>query len=223
MTLIVRTVAEQAYHAVRERILRGDLAAGSPVRQDTIADDLGVSKIPLREALTRLEQDGLLSSSPNKGYVVRPLSAAEADEVFALRLKLEPDAAAQAAERFNEAGRATAVAAFEAMGAADGPQSPDYVLANRLFHLALVRPGVGRVTGQMVERLHVLAERYVRVHLQPAGRAGRAVLEHQEILDAWLARASPRVAALTAGHIRKTLADVQEQLAGVAEPPSRAA
>ena len=107
------------------------------------------------------------------------------------------------------------------MATATGSLASDYVLANRLFHMALVRPGVGRVTLQIVEQLHVLAERYVRVHLQPAGRARRAAREHQEILDAWLARSAPAVATLISRHIQKTLTDIREQLAtrgGGSEP-----
>src|ERR1700761_7436175 len=96
MSIVVRTISDQAYDLMRERILTGSLPGGSPVRQDAIAVELGVSKIPLREALTRLEQDGLLSSFPNRGFVVRSMSAEEAEEVYERRLKLEPDAAAEA-------------------------------------------------------------------------------------------------------------------------------
>ena len=64
MSIVIRTISEQAYQLMRERILTGSLPAGAPVRQDAVAEELGVSKIPLREALSRLEQDGLLSSSP---------------------------------------------------------------------------------------------------------------------------------------------------------------
>jgi DNA-binding GntR family transcriptional regulator len=71
MSIIVRTLSEQTYEVVRLKILTGDMSPGTPVRQDAIAAELGVSKIPLREALSRLEQDGLLSSYPNRGYVVR--------------------------------------------------------------------------------------------------------------------------------------------------------
>src|SRR3546814_12092206 len=76
-----------------------------PIRQDALAAELGVSKIPVREALARLEQEGLLISHPNRGYLVRPMSAAEADEIYALRLALEPAAAAFAAVHAGEGER----------------------------------------------------------------------------------------------------------------------
>jgi DNA-binding GntR family transcriptional regulator len=212
MSIVVRTLSEQAYQLVRERIVSGALAGGAPVRQDAIAEDLGVSKIPLREALTRLEQDGLLISSPNKGYVVRTLTAAEAEEVFDLRLKLEPEAAARACLAADALDRRAARDALEALGHDAPANPPDHVL-NRAFHLVLTRPGVGLITRQLLERLHVVAERYVRVHLEPDGRPSRAAAEHAEILAAWLARDDRRVADLTAAHVRGTLGDVRAQLA----------
>ena len=84
-SIIVQSIADQVYNFVRRDILTGELPPLSPIRQDTIAAKLKVSKIPLREALARLEQDGLVESSPNKGFFVRPISAREAREVFLLR------------------------------------------------------------------------------------------------------------------------------------------
>src|SRR3546814_1993346 len=91
-------LSERVFDIVREQIVVGELATDMPIRQDALAAELGVSKIPVREALARLEQEGLLISHPNRGYLVRPMSAAEADEIYALRLALEPAAAAFAAE-----------------------------------------------------------------------------------------------------------------------------
>ena len=79
---------------VRDFILSGVIPSEEPIRQDALAAELRVSKIPLREALARLEQDGLVVSHPNRGFFVRPMSPEEAEEVYALRIKLEPDAAA---------------------------------------------------------------------------------------------------------------------------------
>src|SRR3546814_8314293 len=80
MSIVVRTLSERVFDIVREQIVVGELATDMPIRQDALAAELGVSKIPVREALARLEQEGLLISHPNRGYLVRPMSAAEADE-----------------------------------------------------------------------------------------------------------------------------------------------
>jgi len=213
MSIVVRTLSDQAYEVVRRRILTGAMAPGAPVRQDTIAIELGVSKIPLREALSRLEQDGLLSSYPNRGYVVRHLSAEEATEVFALRLKLEPDAAAAGALKAGPEHHAAAEAALQALESATAEPDGDIVTMNHAFHMALIRPGVGLVTYQLIDRLHVMAERYVRAHLQPYGRDARAMKEHRDLLSSWVAADAPRVTRLSAEHIQSTLDDLRQQLA----------
>jgi DNA-binding GntR family transcriptional regulator len=189
------------------------MAGGSPVRQDTVADELGVSKIPLREALTRLEQDGLVISFPNRGFIVRSMSADEAEEVFELRLKLEPDAMARASLKVDKADQEAAQAALEAMERDTSPGGLQNVVLNRKFHMALVSPGVGLVTRQFVERLNVLAERYVRMHLEPVGRDSRAHVEHRALLDAWLNRQPDLVAERSAAHINGILDDIRHQLA----------
>jgi DNA-binding GntR family transcriptional regulator len=213
MNIVVRTLSDQTYEIVRRRILVGAMQPGTAVRQDVIAAELGVSKIPLREALGRLEQDGLLKSYPNRGYVVRDLSGDEASEVFALRLKLEPGAVAEACLKAAPADHAAAEAALAALEAELAKPDGDHVSFNRAFHLALVRPG-GHITFQLMERLQILAERYVRVHLEPNGRDERASREHREILDAWIRGDAKKVEALTANHIRGTLSDLKQELAG---------
>jgi DNA-binding GntR family transcriptional regulator len=213
MTIVVRTLSDQTYELVRKRILLGQMAPGTPVRQDTIAEELGVSKIPLREALSRLEQDGLLSSYPNRGYVVRPLSVDEAHEVFDLRLKLEPSATAAGARKARPEDQQRVQTALAALETAQKSGAPgDHVSMNRAFHMAMIKPAGGLVTYQLLERLQVLAERYVRVHLEPYGREARAAEEHRELLEAWLKGDDVRVEALTAAHIRSTMRDLQHQL-----------
>jgi DNA-binding GntR family transcriptional regulator len=215
MAIVVRTLSDQAYELVRNRILSGEFGPGAPIRQDVISDELGVSKIPIREALTRLEQDGLLSSYPNRGYVVRALTAEEANEVFALRLKLEPEAVAEAALRASDAQREEARAALSALESELRRVSAgDDVALNRRFHMALVRPGGGLVTSHLIERLHLLAERYVRLHLP--GREDRANSQHRQILEAWLQRDGSEVKALSRKHIKQTARDLQRQLARTA-------
>ncbi len=213
MSIQVRTISDQAYEVMRERILNGAMPGGSPVRQDTVADELGVSKIPLREALTRLEQDGLVISFPNRGFIVRSMSADEAEEVFELRLKLEPDAMARACLKVDKADQEAARAAFEAMEKDTSPGGFQNVVLNRKFHMALVGPGVGLVTRQFVERLNILAERYVRMHLEPVGRDNRAHVEHRRLLDAWLNRQPDSVAELSTAHIHGILEDIRHHLA----------
>lgn len=213
MSLEIRTIPERVVDLLRDRILSGEMSPEQPLRQDLLAAELNISKIPLREALARLERDGLLVSRPNRGFFVRPLSAAEAEEVFALRLKIEPDAAAKACRMADAGEQGAARAALEALTAAAAAHSGAVGALNRAFHLALVRPGGQEITTQLVSRLHVLADRYVRKHLEPGGRHLRAHSEHADMLEAWLARDRTAVRRLLREHLVRTLEDLREQLA----------
>jgi len=208
----VRTVSDQVYSAVRDRILTGQIRPETPVRQDALSAELGVSKIPLREALTRLEQDGLVSSLPNRGYVVRPITPDEADEVFALRVSLEPEATALGAARADEQQHRIAKVTFDLLEAESQIAGPRVAVLNREFHMALIRPCGRLVTIQLMERLHLLAERYVRAHLEPQGRDRRARAEHAGLLKAWVAGDVTAVRRQVDAHIKGTLADLRSEL-----------
>jgi len=210
--LDIRTLSDRLVDVVRDFILSGTIPSEEPIRQDALAAELRVSKIPLREALARLEQDGLVISHPNRGFFVRPMSPEEAEEVYALRLKLEPDAAAHACLIANDKDRERARQALAQFDLEAAAQKPTVGASNRAFHLALVRPGGQHVTTNLVARLHVLADRYVRKHLEPNGRVLRAEAEHHEMLDAWTNRRDARVRKLITSHLTHTLGDLRSVL-----------
>jgi DNA-binding GntR family transcriptional regulator len=212
--LEIRTLSDRLVEVLRDFILSGAIEAELPIRQDALAAELRVSKIPLREALARLEQDGLVVSHPNRGFFVRPMSPEEAEEIYALRLRLEPDAAAAASRNATEADQERAretLAQFDLEAVA---HKPTVGASNRAFHLALVQPCGQRLTTDIVSRLHILADRYVRKHLEPKGRVLRAEAEHHALLDAWIERKDTRVRKLITEHLEHTLGDLRVVLRG---------
>ncbi len=211
----VRTLSDRLMEVVRDMILSGAIAPDVPIRQDALAADLNVSKIPLREALVRLEQDGLVVSHPNRGFFARGMSAAEVEEIFELRLKLEPDAAAEACLVADEARQDEALQVLAQLNAAAAGGMPTVGPLNRAFHMALVQPGKRALTAEITTRLHVMADRYVRKHLEHKGRHLTAEAEHQDILQAWLARDADKVRRLVADHLQHTLSDLREEFAQV--------
>ena len=95
-----RTLADEAYTELKSRIMRSELAPGAKLSIDGLAKQLAFSQTPIREALARLESEGLLARRPLSGYTVEPLlSAAEFADLFEIRMMLEPRAARRAAER----------------------------------------------------------------------------------------------------------------------------
>jgi DNA-binding GntR family transcriptional regulator len=212
MSIVVRNLSEQLVSLVRDRIIAGEVPPNVAVRQAALATELGVSAVPLREALARLEEEGLLVNQANRGFFVRPLSRSEAEDVYALRLKLEPEATASAARMATDADQARAVDTHATLSSVTREDGEGVGAFNRAFHLALIRPCRQYVTISFLERLQILSDRYVRKHLEPLGRNHRANQEHQELLNVWMLRDADRVEALTRAHIQQTLEDLRQQL-----------
>ena len=135
--LQIQSVVDQVYAVVRERILSGELAGGSRLPQTSLADELGVSRTPLREALRRLSTEGLVVFEPNRGATVATHELGDMLHAWRARLALEPAAARLAAE-------ARVPEAVERMRRSVGQQPrvaedvPESFAVNREFHLALV-------------------------------------------------------------------------------------
>ena len=214
MSIVVRTLSEQVFAIVRERIVDGSIRPEAAIRQDALAAELGVSKIPLREALARLEHEGLIQGQANRGYSVLPLSAEQADEIYGLRLAIEPAAAAAGATSADDAAYRHAEAALAALEDARDSTASEIAVRHRQFHLALVRPAGRPLTTDLVERLAMLAERYVIAHMQPDGRYARADREHRDMLGSWIAGDAGAVEQAMVRHLASTRADLQAELRG---------
>jgi DNA-binding GntR family transcriptional regulator len=97
-----RTVGEMVYGVIKDAIVGGTLAPGARLRQEALAEAIGVSRIPVRSALMQLESEGLVLFHPRRGAVVRSLSAREINEVYELRLLLERHALAKSIDSMTE-------------------------------------------------------------------------------------------------------------------------
>jgi DNA-binding GntR family transcriptional regulator len=97
--IYVKTTTEIIANALRDDILQGKLTSNQPLRQDDIASQFGVSKIPVREALVQLKAEGLVTLVPNRGASVADLSGEEADEIYLMRIALEKIALQRAIPR----------------------------------------------------------------------------------------------------------------------------
>jgi DNA-binding GntR family transcriptional regulator len=188
LSIIVRTLSERVFETLRDDIVAGRLGTDTPIRQDALAAQLGVSKIPVREALARLEQGGLLTSRTNRGYFVPPMSLAQLDDIYSLRLSVEPTAAGVAAVMADESAREAARAALTRLRVAPHTTAAQRAAGARGFHAALVSCGTRPLTTQLVERLLMLSERYVTAYLPMGGRGASIVREDRALLEAWLAR-----------------------------------
>jgi DNA-binding GntR family transcriptional regulator len=181
-----RTLAEVAANLLRDRILRGDFTAGEPLRQEPLAAELGVSRIPLREAFQRLEAEGLIILSPHRGAVVADLPIAAMPEIFELRALVECDLLARAVPHVSRAHHAAARAArLDFESAVAGADIARLGATNLAFHLALYAPAERQRTGLVVERLHQECDRLLRLQLTLTQGGAQAIAEHRELHRAW--------------------------------------
>jgi DNA-binding GntR family transcriptional regulator len=206
---LVQSMTSQLIVRFRDRILSGAYAPGSALRQDSLAAEFGTSKIPVREALVQLQSEGLVDIFPNRGFQVRPLAGTELEEVFRLRLQIEPFAVALGAKLATAADHRAARDALEQLNAATGAR--EFAASgrlNRAFHLLLIVPRLQPVAAETLGRLHTLAQRYVQAHLRPEGRAKRASREHAALLKVWSAGKSKEARVLMHSHIKSTREDL---------------
>jgi DNA-binding GntR family transcriptional regulator len=213
---LVQSMTSQLIVRFRDRILSGIYAPGSALRQDSLAAEFGTSKIPVREALVQLQSEGLVDIFPNRGFQVRPLAGAELDEVFRLRLQIEPAAVALGAKLASAADHGAARIALGQLN--EAAAAGEWAAAgrlNRAFHLLLIVPGLQPVAAEILSRLHTLAQRYVQAHLLPEGRAKRAAREHTALLKAWSSGKSREARTLIHAHIKATREDLKGRPRGI--------
>jgi DNA-binding GntR family transcriptional regulator len=197
-----KTIASAATEALRRRILDGLYEAGKPLRQDALAADLGVSRIPIREALLQLEAEGLVRILPHRGAIVSELSTAEVEEVFELRALLEPRLLRLSAPRLTEQDF---VELHSLLTEYDTELKAGRVLRwgelNTTFHMRLYGRAERARSLTLVSNLLREADRHTRMQLSYTDGRSRAQQEHAELLRLCEARQVRQACSLLRSHI----------------------
>lgn len=178
-----KTMSAATADELRRRILRGELAAGFQLRQDALADELGVSRIPIREALVQLEAEGLVRIVPHRGAVVSELSVEEIEELFELRALVEPRLLKRSAPHLSPED-------YDALRAILGEYSTElraehvgrWGELNTRFHMLLYRHAERPRSLALVAQLLQECDRHTRMQLALTGGMERAEAEHAEIV-----------------------------------------
>lgn len=196
---------------LRRVIVDGGAPPGTPVPVNDVAHALGVSHIPVREALKTLIAEGLVTHRPNSGYAVAALTAAELAEMYVVRGVLERTALREAAPRVASADRVAAVAAYEALDAASSTGDlRAYHRESRHFHMALVAPcRMFRLLHMFESSWNITEPWQPMTRIPPADRA-RLHADHREMLTAFLEADGERLLAIAASHHERLQAAVAE-------------
>jgi DNA-binding GntR family transcriptional regulator len=200
--LNIASVVDQVYAAIRERIASGSLPRGGRVHQEDLAEELGVSRTPVREALRRLAAEGLVEMRTNRGARVADVDQGGMRGAYEARLVVEPGAARLAAQRRPAKPLVRMRAAVQAQRGAVRSVQRSFG-ANREFHLALVVASENEFLIQLVERLWVArigATIYER-QVETQERMLLDVREHELIFEAIEAGDGRKAESLTRRHL----------------------
>jgi DNA-binding GntR family transcriptional regulator len=197
-----RTLWEQVRDQLREDILSGELPPGSVLNEAPLAESFGVSRGPVREALGRLESEGLIGITPRRGAVVTELTRDEFLEAYQVREALETLAIRLAVPRLEESGFERLRALQQEMiGHAERGRVNAFFDANAEFHGLLVDASGNRKLHEMYRVLMDQMGRYLARSLALRGSLERSVAEHSAILEAVEAGDADRATRLLADHI----------------------
>lgn len=197
----------RALEALRQDILSTRLAPGDTLSEAATATRLGLGKAPVRAALARLAEEGLVQAVPRRGWIVSLVTIRDIHEVFDLRLLLEPEAARRAALNPLARADAAALARLDAVCAAGyRPEAAetalDFLSANRAFHVAVAELSGNVRLARQIGRLLDESTRMLVLGLRRRDRSGEMAHEHRAL-----------IAALAAGDAEGAAGRMQAQVA----------
>ncbi|HET7876416.1 MAG TPA: GntR family transcriptional regulator [Methylomirabilota bacterium] len=197
-----RRLVDDATQSLREAILSGRLPAGARLRQMDLAARLGISRTPIRDALGRLEQEGLIELLPPGGVRVTPLNAEQAVELYDLREVLDGLAARLAAGRADQValGRLERALARMAECVERGDPSP-WFRAHVAFHEEIVRAANNRPLTRLSSVVRLSIRQFHPLLLKTERRLADAYREHRGIFEAIAARDAEAAERLARAHI----------------------
>jgi len=203
MSIVYKTRTQLVVETLREKILSGEIKAGQPLRQAALAEELNVSRIPVREALLQLEAEGLVTFEPHKGATATELNASQVDELFELRAMLEGDLLASSIPNLSSEKLAEATDILAKLNKALGKENAANTWSelNSSYHNCLYSGANRPQTQDLVNTLNKNADRYIRMHLLWAGGISKAESEHNELLDLCKARNVEKSVAVLKQHI----------------------
>lgn len=190
---------------IRERILNGDLTEGMTIRQEALAEEYTVSRMPVREALKRLDAEGLVQLTNNLGATVTKHSLDEISEIFDLRILIEVDLFRRAIPVMSKADIERCERILEAMESSyDADDVAKWGALNYKYHAALYAPARRSLTNDVLQRVNLQSDRYVRMHLSVMRQRDPARKEHRELLELAQAGKVDEACALLTRHISQT-------------------
>lgn len=215
-------LVEQAFRRLRKDVLAGSFQPGAKLKVEELQSAYGFSSSPLREALSKLAQEGLVRADERRGFRVAPISEDDLADITRMRLMLDVAALREAIERGDDAWEAAIVAAYYRLEKVesrlgDGPVILDdeWSGLHRDFHAALVAACASDRQRAWSASLFDQAERYRRYSARHRKAVRRKSNEHKKLMEATLRRDADTACALLEDHILGTQRNVQSALRAI--------
>ncbi|AFO93309.1 GntR family transcriptional regulator (plasmid) [Phaeobacter inhibens] len=190
---------------LRERILSGELAEGEPIRQEALAEEYDVSRMPVREALKRLDAEGLVLFTNNRGATVTKHSLREIAEIFDLRILVEVDLFRRSIPAMTTTDFARCSQILDEMDASyNADDVATWGALNHRYHSALYAAAERKLTNEVLQGLSLHSDRFIRMHLSVMKQREPAKAEHRDLLALAQARDIDAACAALTRHISRT-------------------
>ncbi len=212
------SLAERAYHVIREQIVSLELGPGAVIDERALIQQLSIGRTPIREALRRLAQEQLVEVYPRRGMFVTAVDVRDLARLSEVRAVLESEAARLAAERASPAERAELGALIDELAGGGGRSGRELMACDERIHRALYRCAHNRFLEATLERYYVLALRIWYLTLDQAQALEDAVLEHRGLLEAVRDGQGQQAAALMHLHVEEFGRAMRRALTSVPEP-----
>lgn len=209
-SLAPRALYEEVAERLRQRIFSGQLKPGDWIDELKIAEEYGISRTPLREALKVLATEGLITMRVRRGAYVTEASSKDLADVYHLLALLETDAADTVARRASDAGLAELAALHQELEGSLSDTARFFAL-NEAFHMRLLELADNRWQLQVVQDLRKVMKLHRQNSLQKAGRPEQSLAEHRELMAALAARDGEKAAARMRAHMQGGLQAATEE------------
>ena len=200
------SLEEKVYRELEEEILSGKLTRGTSLGEIALSERLGVSRTPVRSAIHRLAEEGLVETITNRGAVVVGITRDDLVDIYRIRVRLEGLASATAAERISAQGLQALRESVELSEFYINKKDTERLKElDSQFHETIYKESGNRLLCKTLSELHRKIKSYRKLSLSVPGRLERSVYEHKEILEAIEAGNAEMADKLTSLHIERAL------------------
>lgn len=209
-----KSLTSLIFEQIREDILNGRYVTGDKLVEIKLAEELGVSRTPVREALKQLELDGLVDNIPNRGVVVNGISKNDIDDILTMRLCIEGLVGQWAAERITEEEIKTLEEIYDLMEFYTFKSDVDKIFElNTKFHETLYHATKSRYLESVLKDFQLFIRPARNNSLKTEGRMSDALMEHKAILDGLRASDAEKTRLALTFHIQRSNSNIKKEMA----------